>query len=61
MEANKFKPYWHSQEYFDNMKRRLYTKDKEHYKQFEFLGESNQNYYFVDGKWRIYENGKRII
>ena len=54
------KPEWHTAEYFDQMKRRLYTKDNEHYKQWENLGESDENWYFVDEEWRKYVNGKRI-
>ena len=58
--AEKFTPCFHTQEYFDQMKRRLYTKDKEYYKQWAHLGESYCNWYFVDGSWRKYVNGKRI-
>lgn len=46
--------------YFDQMKRRLYTKMPEHYNQWELLGESDVNWYFVDGEWRYYRGGKRI-
>jgi hypothetical protein len=53
--ANKLIPLFHTQEYFDNMKRRLYTKDHNHYKQFEILGESYENWYWVDNKWKIYK------
>lgn len=53
-------PRFHTQEYFDQMKRRLCTKDKEHYKQWADLGESDCNWYFVDGEWRKYVNGKRV-
>lgn len=53
-------PPFHTEEYFDQMKRRLYTKMPEHYKQWEHLGESDVNWYFVDGEWRYYRNGKRI-
>jgi hypothetical protein len=53
-------PPFHTQEYLNQMKRRLYTKNREHYKQWAELGESEQNYYYVDGEWRVYENGKRI-
>lgn len=54
-------PEWHTREYIDNMKRRLYTKDNEHYKQWADLGESNVNMYYVDGKWKYYyNNGKQI-
>ena len=41
--------------YFDNMKKRLYTKNHEHYKQWENLGESYENWYWVDNKWKIYK------
>lgn len=58
--AEKLTPCFHTQEYFDQMKRRLYTKDKEHYKQWADLGESDENWYFVDGSWQKYVNGKRI-
>ena len=58
--AEIFKPEWHCEEYYDQMKRRLFEKDEEHYKQWAYLGKSNQNFYYVDGEWRVYENGKRI-
>lgn len=51
---------WHTQAYYDQMKRRLYTKDPEYYKQWADLGESRENYYYVDGQWRIYKDGKRV-
>ena len=54
------KPEFHTQEYFDQMKRRLYTKNNEHYKQWESLGESDINWYYVDGEWKHYKNGKLI-
>lgn len=53
--ANMKRPNFHTQEYIDNMKRRLYTKDHEHYKQFTHLGESYENWYWVDNKWKIYK------
>jgi hypothetical protein len=59
-EALKKTPYWQTQEYFDQMKRRLHTKDPEHYKQWAYLGESEVNWYFVDEEWRKYINGRRI-
>lgn len=59
-QAMAFKPNFHTEEYFMQMKRRLYTKDNKHYKQWANLGESEQNHYYVDGEWLIYENGKRI-
>lgn len=60
MYADNYRPDWHTQEYYDQMKRRLFEKDEEHYKQWSHLGESNENWYFVDGSWRKYINGKRI-
>lgn len=58
--ADKIRPPFHTEEYFNQMKRRLYTKDPVHYAQWAHLGESEDNWYFVDGEWRIYRNGKRI-
>lgn len=58
--ADKYRPSFHTQEYYDQMKRRLYTKDPEHYKQWAHLGESQENWYFVDGSWRKYVNSKRV-
>ena len=58
--ADGIRPNWHTQDYYDQMKRRLYTKDPEHYKQWADLAKSDENWYFVDGEWRKYINGKRI-
>ena len=59
-QAMAFKPNFHTQEYFNQMKRRLYTKNNQYYSQWSELGESKQNHYYVDGEWLIYENGKRM-
>jgi hypothetical protein len=59
-EAEWWKPDWHDQRYYDNMKARLYTKNPQHYAQFAEYGTSEENWYFVDGLWRKYVNGKRI-
>ena len=55
-------PEWHTQEYFDQMKRRLYSKNPEHYKQWEHLGTSLENWYWSqeENKFIKYVNGKRI-
>ena len=53
--CEKCTPNFHTQDYFDNMKRRLYTKNHEHYKQWENLGESYENWYWIDNKWKIYK------
>ena len=55
-----YKPEFHTDEYFEQMKRRLYTKDKEHYSYWSELGESNENWYWVDNQWKKYVNGKII-
>ena len=42
--------------YFENMKNRLFTKDKQHYLQyFPTAVESYSNYYYVKGEWREYK------
>lgn len=55
-------PNFHTQEYFTQMKRRLYTKSKELYKQWYNLGESACNWYWSanENKFIKYINGKRI-
>lgn len=53
-------PSFITQEYLDVMKKRLYTKDKEHYCQFSNLGECDYNLYFVENKWKKYINGKVV-
>lgn len=58
--ATRITPDWHTQEYYDQMKRRLFEKDEEHYKQWAHLGKIDENWYFVDGSWRKYVNGKRV-
>ena len=54
------RPPFHTQEYFDQMKRRLYTKDPVYYNQWQDLGPSEENWYFVNGVWRKYVKGKWI-
>jgi hypothetical protein len=51
---------WHTDEYYEQMKRRLYTKDPIYYAVWSYLGTSDENWYFVDSSWRKYVNGKRI-
>lgn len=59
-EAKLITPAFHTPEFIKQMKRRLYTKNPEHYKQWAHLGESNENWYFVNGEFVKYVNGKRI-
>ena len=60
--AQMSKPEWHTTEYFDQMKRRLFEKDDEHYKQWSHLGKSDINWYWSpsEGKFIKYRNGKKI-
>lgn len=58
--ADTMRPPFHTEAYFTQMKRRLYTKNNEHYKQWSHLGESDVNWYFVDGEWRYYRDGHRL-
>ena len=58
--ASREKPSFHTEDYFGQMKKRLFTKNKIHYKQWAELGESQENWYFVNEEWRKYINGKRI-
>lgn len=59
-EALKYTPKFHNEEFFNQMKRRLFTKNPQHYAQWVDLGESQENWYYVDGVMRRYVNGKRI-
>lgn len=58
--ADSIKPPFHTQEYFDQMKRRLYQKNEKHYQQWSHLGKSLDNWYYIDGKFVKYRNGKKI-
>ena len=58
-EAKLITPAFHTAEYLDQMKRRLFSKNPEYYKQWESLGPSDENWYFVKGEWIKYVNGKR--
>ena len=58
--ADYWRPKFHTREYYDNMKARLYTKNPQHYAQFAEYGTSDYNLYYVDGSWRKYVNGKRV-
>jgi hypothetical protein len=59
VETERVRPDWHNEAFYTQHKRRLYTKDKEHYKQWADLGTSDYNLYYVDDEWRKYVNGKR--
>ena len=59
---NYFKPLFHTEPYFDSMKRRLYTKDPEHYAQWAEWGTSDVNWYWspVEDTYIYYRNSKKI-
>lgn len=61
-QAQQLRPEWHCAEYYTNMKKRLYTKNPEHYKQWAHLGTSDCNWYWSQEENRFikYVNGKRI-
>ena len=61
-EAERYKPPFHTKDFLDQMKRRLYTKNNNHYKKWAHLGESLENWYWSDkeNKFIKYCNGIRI-
>lgn len=59
-EAKLITPAFHTPEFITQMKRRLLDKNPEYYKQWEPLGPSNENWYFVNNQWVKYINGKRV-
>ncbi len=52
--ADSIKPPFLSQEFYNHMKSRLYTKNKEFYEDWCIFGESYINKYFVSGEWKEY-------
>lgn len=61
-EARLITPEFHTTKFLNQMKRRLYTKNPEHYSQWENLGESDCNWYWspTQQKWLVYREGKLI-
>ena len=53
-------PNFINDDFCNQHKRRLYTKDSEKYKQFENLGKTEENWYIVDNILLKYNNGKLI-
>lgn len=60
-EAELIQPDFICEALYTNFKRRLYAKDPEFYKRWSHLGKTEANYYYVDGHWWKYENGKKEI
>lgn len=59
-ETNGIKPYFLTDEFCDQHKRRLFTKAPNLYPQFASYGTSEENWYFVNGKLLKYINGKKL-
>lgn len=61
-EAKLITPVFHTEKFLTQMKRRLYTKNPEHYKDWAELGTSEDNYYWSPTKraWLMYRNGKLL-
>lgn len=59
--ADSIRPAFHTEEFINQMKRRLYTKDSNHYAQWAGLGTSDCNWYWSPAEEKIikYVNGKR--
>lgn len=58
--AEAITPDFLTEEFCEQHRRRLYTKNNEVYNQFKKYGPSYENWYFVDGELLRYANGKRI-
>lgn len=60
-QCDEIRPSFHTEDFFDQMKRRLYTKDPVHYAQWASLGTSEENWYWSPSEGKIikYVNGKR--
>ena len=60
-QADKIKPDFMCQSLYDNFRKRLFTKNQEYYNIWKCYGISDTNYYYVDGNWLKYTNGKKEI
>lgn len=58
--ADEIIPSFITDEMVTQHKRRLYTKNPDHYKQFAEYGKSDENWYCIDGEIVKYINGKRL-
>lgn len=59
-QADLIRPPFLTDEFCDQHKRRLFTKNPEYYPQFSDYGTSEENWYVVDGNIIKYKDGKRI-
>lgn len=58
--ATCYAPSFQTKDYFNQMKRRLYTKNPVFYEKWKKYGTSDVNWYFVDGGWVKYSDGKKV-
>lgn len=58
--ADNIRPPFLTEDFCNQHKRRLYTKNPDHYKQFAEYGKSDENWYCIDGEIVKYVNGKRL-
>lgn len=61
-EASEITPAFHTPTFVENMKKRLYAKNPEYYKQWAELGESDEDWYWspTQQRWLVYREGKLI-
>lgn len=61
-EAKAITPEFHTEKFLIQMKRRLFSKNPEHYKQWAELGTSEDNFYWSPTRraWLMYRNGKLL-
>ena len=46
--------------FLEQNRRRLYTKSPMYYQEWSDLGTSDENWYYVNGEWKIYINGRIV-
>ena len=61
-EAKAITPEFHTEKFLIQMKRRLFSKNPEYYKQWAEYGTSDENFYWspTRQKWLVYRDGKLI-
>ena len=61
-EAREITPEFHTEKFLIQMKRRLFSKNPEYYKQWESFGPSDEDWYWspTQRKWLVYREGELI-
>ena len=54
-----FPPFF-TDSFLEQHRRRLYTKSPMYYQEWSDLGTSDENWYYVNGEWKIYINGRIV-